>query len=83
MKALFRIKTLRPVITLLLLALLLLVCPGTAVHAEYRGYTYEDADLIAKPALFTNTRIQRESVPRGWFCYNTGVSIPSQKARKI
>ena len=48
MKALFRIKTLRPVITLLLLALLLLVCPGTAVHAEYRGYTYEDADLIAK-----------------------------------
>ena len=48
MTALFRRKTLRPVTTLLLLALLLLTWQGTTVHAEYRGYTYEDADLIAK-----------------------------------
>ena len=45
---LFRRKALRPVTTLLLLVLLLLTWQGTTVHAEYRGYTYEDADLIAK-----------------------------------
>ena len=48
MTTLFRKKTLKPVTALLLLALLLLVCPGTAVHAECQSYTYTDADLIAK-----------------------------------
>ena len=44
---------------------------------------FEHVELFNKPALFTNARIQRDSVLRGRFCYNTGVSIPSQKARKI
>ena len=47
MMDLFRKKSLRPATTLLL-ALLLLTWQGTAVHAEYRSYTYEDANLIAK-----------------------------------
>ena len=44
---------------------------------------FEHVELFNKPALFTNARIQRDSVLRGRFCYNTGVSILSQKARKI
>ena len=41
-------KAPRAVAVMLLLALLLLAWQGTPVHAEYRRYTYEDADLIAK-----------------------------------
>ena len=31
---------------------------------------FEHVELFNKPALFTNARIQRESVPLGWFCYD-------------
>ena len=31
---------------------------------------YEHVELFGKPALFTNSRIQRNSVPQGWFCYD-------------
>lgn len=31
---------------------------------------YEHIELFEKPALFSNGRIIRESVPEGWFCYD-------------
>lgn len=31
---------------------------------------FEHIELFNKPALFTNARIQRDSVPQGWFCYD-------------
>ena len=45
---LLRKKPTRPVAALLLLVVFLLAWQGTPVYAEYRDYTYEDADLIAK-----------------------------------
>lgn len=31
---------------------------------------FEHVELFNKPALFTDARIRRDSVPRGWFCYD-------------
>ena len=31
---------------------------------------YEYVDLFGKPALFTDSRIERDTVPKGWYCYD-------------
>lgn len=31
---------------------------------------YEHIELFDKPALFTNSRINRSTVPDGWYCYD-------------
>lgn len=31
---------------------------------------YEYIELFGKPGLFTNSRIDRDSVPNGWYCYD-------------
>lgn len=38
--------------------------------ADARKEEYELVELFDKPALFTNGRISRFTVPRGWFCYD-------------
>ena len=35
-----------------------------------RKETYEHVELFSKPALFTDSRISRFTVPQGWFCYD-------------
>ena len=37
---------------------------------DARKETYEHVELFGKPALFTDSRISRFTVPRGWFCYD-------------
>jgi hypothetical protein len=32
--------------------------------------TFEHIELFGKPALFTSARIQTDSVPDGWYCYD-------------
>ena len=31
---------------------------------------YEHIELFDEPGLFTNSRIDRETVPAGWYCYD-------------
>lgn len=31
---------------------------------------YEHIELFDVPGLFTNSRIDRETVPAGWYCYD-------------
>ena len=38
--------------------------------ADARKEEYELVELFGKPALFTNERISRFTVPQGWFCYD-------------
>ena len=35
-----------------------------------REETMEHIEIFKKPALFTNSRIDRDSVPEGWYCYD-------------
>lgn len=35
-----------------------------------RKKEYEHIELFGRPALFTSTRIQTDSVPAGWYCYD-------------
>ena len=37
---------------------------------DARKEEYEHVELFDKPALFTNGRISRFTVPQGWFCYD-------------
>ena len=37
---------------------------------DARNEEYEHVELFGKPALFTDSRISRFTVPRGWFCYD-------------
>lgn len=39
-----------------------------AVNA--RTEAYQHFELFDKPALFTNARIDRSTVPKGWYCYD-------------
>ena len=40
------------------------------MKANARKEEYEHVELFGKPALFTNERISRFTVPQGWFCYD-------------
>jgi len=40
------------------------------MSVDARKEEYEFVELFGKPALFTNARIQTDSVPEGWFCYD-------------
>ena len=31
---------------------------------------YEEAELFGRPVLFTNGRLDRATVPQGWYCYD-------------
>ncbi len=31
---------------------------------------FEHVELFGSPALFTNGRIDRSSIPKGWYCYD-------------
>ena len=35
-----------------------------------REEEYEYVELFGKPALFTNSRIDRDTVPEGWYAYD-------------
>ncbi|MEG0835964.1 MAG: LPD28 domain-containing protein, partial [Christensenellaceae bacterium] len=35
-----------------------------------RNEEYEYVELFGKPALFTNSRIDRDTVPEGWYAYD-------------
>lgn len=35
-----------------------------------REEKYEQVELFGKPVLFTNFRIDRSTVPKGWYCYD-------------
>ncbi len=37
---------------------------------DARKEEYEHVELFGKPALFTDSRISRFTVPQGWFCYD-------------
>ena len=37
---------------------------------DARTEEYEHVELFGKPALFTESRISRFTVPQGWFCYD-------------
>ena len=38
--------------------------------SDARKEEYEHVELFGKPALFTDSRISRFTVPQGWFCYD-------------
>jgi hypothetical protein len=38
-----------------------------AVNA--RTEEFQHIEVFDKPALFTNGRIARDTVPKGWYCY--------------
>ncbi len=40
------------------------------MSADARKEEYEHIELFGKPALFTDSRISRLTVPQGWFCYD-------------
>ena len=40
------------------------------MSVDARKETYENVELFGKPALFTNERVSRFTVPHGWFCYD-------------
>ena len=40
-----------------------------AVNA--RTEEFQHIEVFDKPALFTNGRIARDTVPKGWYCYDT------------
>ena len=42
----------------------------TLIKADARKEEYEHVELFGKPALFTDSRISRFTVPQGWFCYD-------------
>ena len=37
---------------------------------DARTEKYQHFELFDKPALFTNARIDRSTVPKGWYCYD-------------
>src|SRR5574344_137550 len=39
------------------------------VSVDARKEEYQEVELFGKLALFTNSRIERNTVPDGWFCY--------------
>ena len=39
-----------------------------AVNA--RTEEFQHIEVFDKPALFTNGRIARDTVPKGWYCYD-------------
>lgn len=39
------------------------------MSVDARKEEYQEVELFGKPALFTNSRIERNTVPDGWFCY--------------
>ena len=39
-----------------------------AVNA--RTEKFQHIEVFDKPALFTNGRIARDTVPKGWYCYD-------------
>ena len=40
------------------------------MKADARKEEYDHVELFGKPALFTDARISRFTVPQGWFCYD-------------
>jgi hypothetical protein len=40
------------------------------MRVNAREERYEHVELFGKPALFTNSRIDRSTVPRGFYCYD-------------
>lgn len=40
------------------------------MNVNVREETMEHIEIFKKPALFTNSRIDRDSVPEGWYCYD-------------
>ena len=40
------------------------------MKADVRKEEYELVELFGKPALLTDSRISRFTVPEGWFCYD-------------
>ena len=40
------------------------------MRVNARKEEYEHIELFGKPALFTSARIQTNSVPDGWYCYD-------------
>ena len=40
------------------------------MRVNARKEEYEHIELFGKPALFTSDRIQTDSVPDGWYCYD-------------
>lgn len=40
------------------------------MYVDARTEEYEEIELFGKPALFSNFRIDRDTVPAGWYCYD-------------
>ena len=40
------------------------------MRADARKEEYEHVELFGKPALFTDSRVSRFTVPQGWYCYD-------------
>lgn len=40
------------------------------MSVDARTEEFEHIELFGKPALFTNERIDRNTVPKGWYCYD-------------
>ena len=40
------------------------------MSVDARTEKFEHIELFGKPALFTNGRIDRNTVPKGWYCYD-------------
>ena len=51
-----------------------------AVNA--RTEKFQHIEVFDKPALFTNWRIARDTVPKGWYCYDIRGSDDDPAVRK-